>query len=268
MSVRAPQRRRAEIELMLGDRSEVKIAPLARHFGVSEMTIRRDLEALEADGVVRRLVGGRAVMVEPKHREPALAARTDDRYDSKVHIGRAVAEMLNDDEVVFIDGGSTTLAVAHALRGTGKTLTILTRSLVVGAELAQEPGIEIFLLGGRLKTSEMATTSSTLADDLQHYNVDTYVMGISGVHPTRGLTDYDPDESAGKRLALERSDRVLLAFDQSKLGRVLFVRVAAVEEVDVVVTNAAPDHEALADLSAAVSVVLVEDPRPDVEERA
>jgi DeoR/GlpR family transcriptional regulator of sugar metabolism len=257
MSGQGPQSRRAAIEQLISDHSEVDIASMAAHFGVSEMTIRRDFEALEADGVLRRLVGGRAVMVDPKGREPRLSAREDSRHGTKAQIGRVAAELIAANEVVFFDGGTTALAIARALRGSGKSLTVLTRSILVAAELADEPGIEIFVLGGRLKTSEMVTSSSTMADDLQHYNVDTYVMGISGVDAVRGLTDYDPDESAGKRLALERSDRVLLAFDQSKLGRVMLSRVADLDDVDIVVTDADPEHEVIKAMPSTVSVVLV-----------
>ncbi|KNY04678.1 DeoR/GlpR family DNA-binding transcription regulator [Microbacterium sp. GCS4] len=258
MSATTPQRRRAEIESLMGDRAEVDIQSLALHFGVSEMTIRRDLGALEEDGVVRRLVGGRALLLDAKSREPALSTRSTAAYESKSHIGRAVADLLSDDEVVFIDGGSTALAAAHALRGSGRRLTVLTRSLLIAAELAEEPHIEIFMLGGRVKSSEMLTTTSTMSDDLRHFNVDTYVMGISGVHPTRGLTDYDPDESAGKRLALERADRVLLLADHSKLGRVLMSRVAGLDVVSTLVTDADEQNEVLAALPPSVSVVRVE----------
>lgn len=261
MSGRSPSRRRADIESLMSDRDEVDIPSLAVHFGVSEMTIRRDLEALESEGVIRRLIGGRAEIVSAKNREPALSARADSAHDSKAHIGRAAAELIADDEVVFFDGGSTVLAVAHALKGNGRALTVLTRSLLIAAELAHEPHMEIFLLGGRLKSSEMMTTSSTMADDLQHYNVDTYIMGISGVHPTRGLTDYDPDESAGKRLALERADRVILVFDHSKLGRVLMSRVGGVDDVDIVVTDATADDETIASMPSGVTVQLVEPAR-------
>ncbi|KIP53255.1 DeoR/GlpR family DNA-binding transcription regulator [Leucobacter komagatae] len=253
-----PQRRRSAIELLMRDRAEVDIASLATHFEVSEMTIRRDLEALEADGVLRRLVGGRAVIVDPKNREPALSARADSEHDTKAHIGRAAAELIADDEVVFFDGGSTALAVARALSGSGKALTVVTRSLAVAAELTGEPHIEIFLLGGRLKHSEMATTSSTMSDELQHYNVDTYVMGISGVHPAKGLTDYDPGESAGKRLAIERADRVILAVDHSKLGRVLMSRVAGVDDIDVIVTDVDPKNLFIASMPQTVSIVLAD----------
>jgi DeoR/GlpR family transcriptional regulator of sugar metabolism len=258
MSAQGPQQRRAAIERLMSDHTEVDIASMAAHFGVSEMTIRRDFEALEADGVLRRLVGGRAVMVDPKSREPRLSAREDSRHGTKARIGRVAADLIAADEVVFFDGGSTALAVARALRGSGKALTVLTRSLLVAAELADEPGIEIFVLGGRLKASEMATSSSTMADDLQHYNMDTYVMGISGADAVRGLTDYDPDESQGKRLALKRSDRVLLVFDQTKLGRVLMSRVADLEDVDIVVTDADPENEVIKAMPSTVSVVLVD----------
>lgn len=261
MSATTPQRRRAEIESLMGDRAEVDIQSLAAHFGVSEMTIRRDLGALEEDGVVRRLVGGRALLLDAKSREPALSTRATAAYETKSHIGRVVADLLVDDEVVFIDGGSTALAVAHALRGSGRALTVLTRSLLVAEELADESAIEIFLLGGRLKSSERLTTSSTMSDDLRHYNVDTYVMGISGVHPTRGLTDYDPDESAGKRLAIERADRVVLVADHSKLGRVLMSRVAGIEEIGVLVTDANAQDDVLAAMPSSLSVVLVEPTR-------
>lgn len=242
----------------MSDHAEVDIQSLAAHFGVSEMTIRRDLGVLEEDGVVRRLVGGRALLLDAKSREPALSTRATAEFETKSHIGRAVAELLSDDEVVFIDGGSTALAAAHALRGKGRTLTVLTRSLLVAEELAEEPGIEIFLLGGRLKSSERLTTSSTMSDDLRHYNVDTYVMGISGVHPTRGLTDYDPDESAGKRLAIERADSVILVADHSKLGRVLMSRVAGVEDVSVLVTDASADDGVLNSMPPSLSIVLAE----------
>lgn len=257
MGGRAPDRRQAAIESLMAEQTEVDIPSLATHFGVSEMTIRRDLEALEANGVLRRLMGGRAVIIDTKNSEPALSARADEAHTTKAHIGRAVADLIADGEVVFMDGGSTVLAAARALCGSGKTLTVLTRSLLVAAELAQDANFDIYVLGGRLKPSEMATTNSTMADDLQHYNVDTYVMGISGVHPKRGLTDYDPHESAGKRLALNRADRVILAFDHSKLGRVLMSRVAGLDEIDVLVTDADPLDSALASVPTTVKVVLV-----------
>jgi DeoR/GlpR family transcriptional regulator of sugar metabolism len=249
--------RRTAIETLARD-GEVEIAHLAQQFSVSEMTIRRDFESLEEAGALRRLVGGRGIAVEQKTHEPALMARELDRTANKAHIARAAAELINADEAVYIDGGTTALAIAKELRRREIPLTVVTRSLLVAVEFCQATNVDIHLLGGKVKTAEMLTTSQTHPDDLASYNVDTYLMGISGIHPTRGLTDYDPDEAAGKRVAISRADRVVLAFDDSKLDRVLLSTVATLEDIDVLVTDASPDHPALTGLPPNLALVLVD----------
>jgi DeoR/GlpR family transcriptional regulator of sugar metabolism len=247
------------IENLIQSNGELEIDTLAEHFGVSAMTIRRDLEALESQGVLRRVVGGRAIALEHKTHEPALVTRAMAASASKAHIGEAVASRLAPHEVVYFDGGSTALAVARAVRQLKLGLTVITRSLLVAMEFADEADTQmIYLLGGRLKSGEMLTMAATLDDDLAAYNVDTYVMGISGVHATRGLTDYDPHESAGKRVALQQSDRVILGFDRSKLDRVLLARVAGLSEIDVVITDADPDHPALVAIPPGVDIEFVD----------
>ena len=223
------------------------------------MTVRRDLGALESEGLVRRLVGGRAAMIDLPNREPALADRFTHQHGTKAHIGRAVADLIAPNEVLFLDGGTTALAVARALRLAGAHHTILTRSLLIAAEFVEHPEVEVFLLGGRLRSSEMATSNSFRTNDLMHYNIDTYVMGISGVHPTRGLTDYDPDESADKRRALACAHRTVLVADASKLGKVFLSRVAGVDAVDILATDAGADSNYLDQLSTSLSVVVASD---------
>lgn len=254
----SPKERQEAIEEFARTGGEVEIAWLAKHFGVSEMTIRRDFESLEDAGVLRRLVGGRGIMLEPKTHEPALMNRALERSATKAHLARAAADLIKADEVVYIDGGSTALAIARELKTREVPLTVLTRSLLVAVEFSQAANVDIYLLGGKVKAAEMLTTSPTVSDDLANYNVDTYIMGISGVHPTRGLTDYDPDEAAGKRVAIARADRVVLTFDHSKLNRVLLAKVATFDDIDVVVTDAPPGHEALNELPPDLTLVLVD----------
>jgi DeoR/GlpR family transcriptional regulator of sugar metabolism len=218
--------------------NEIGLADLAQRLNVSEMTIRRDLEALEEQGVLRRVLGGGAIAVAPKAQEPELVARALETSESKANIASAVVDQLRPGEAIYLDGGSTTLAVARALKGRDLGLTVVTRSIVAALELGDHPATHIVLLGGIVKGSEMMTLHTATEDELLRYNVDTYIMGIGGVHADRGLTDYDPQESAGKRLALRHADRTVLAFDRTKLGRVLFARVASLSEVDVVVTDA------------------------------
>jgi DeoR/GlpR family transcriptional regulator of sugar metabolism len=237
--------RRREIENLIGIEGELELVQLSDRFKVSEMTIRRDLEVLESRGILRRVVGGGAIALEPKSEEPSLMARALKESEGKAHIGKAVVKWLRDGEAVYLDGGSTALAVARALRESGLRLTVLTRNMFAAIELATRPGIDIIVLGGRLKTTEMVTIGTSLDHGLGNYYVDTYVMGISGVHPERGLTDYDPAEAAGKSGALEVADRVILAFDKTKLGQVRLAHVAGIDKVDVVVTDALPNHPVL-----------------------
>jgi len=242
--MRAEDRRR-EIENLIGIEGELELAKLSERFKMSEMTIRRDLEILESQGVLRRVVGGGAIALEPKSEEPSLMTRALKESEGKAHIGKAVVKWLRDGEAIYLDGGSTALAVACALRDSGLRLTVLTRNMFAAIELANQPGVDIVILGGRLKKTEMITMGTALDHGLDKYYVDTYVMGISGVHPDRGLTDYDPAEAAGKLGALNAADRVILAFDRTKLGRVRLAQVAGLEKIDIVVTDAAPNHPVL-----------------------
>lgn len=229
------------IRSLIETENEIGLADLAQRLEVSEMTIRRDLETLEEQGVLRRVLGGGAIAVAPKAQEPELVARALEKSGSKVHIASTVVDQLSSGEAIYLDGGSTALAVARALKGRDLGLTVVTRSIVAALELGDHPAMHIVLLGGVVKGTEMMTLRTAAKDELSRYNVDTYVMGIGGVDADRGLTDYDPQESAGKRLALRHADRTVLAFDRTKLGRVLFARVASLSEIDVVVTDAELD---------------------------
>jgi DeoR/GlpR family transcriptional regulator of sugar metabolism len=229
------------IRSLIETENEIGLADLAHRLEVSEMTIRRDLETLEEQGVLRRVLGGGAIAVAPKAQEPELVARALEKSGSKVHIASTVVDQLRPGEAIYLDGGSTALAVARALKGRDLGLTVVTRSIVAALELGDHPSMHIVLLGGVVKGTEMMTLRTAAKDELSRYNVDTYIMGIGGVDADRGLTDYDPQESAGKRLALRHADRTVLAFDRTKLGRVLFARVASLSEIDVVVTDAELD---------------------------
>jgi DeoR/GlpR family transcriptional regulator of sugar metabolism len=234
-------RRHLTIKSLLDSEKEIELADLVQRLNVSEMTIRRDLEALESEGALRRVLGGGAIAVAPKVEEPELVARALEKSGSTAHIAEAVVDQLRPGEAVYLDGGSTAMAVARALKGRDLRLTVVTRSLVAALELGDENATHVILLGGVVKGSEMTTLRTATSDELSEYNVDTYIMGISGVDAQRGLTDYDVQEAAGKRLAISHADRTILAFDRTKLGRVLFARVASVNQVDIVVTDVALD---------------------------
>jgi DeoR/GlpR family transcriptional regulator of sugar metabolism len=236
--------RRDRIEQRVRAQREVGYAELAAEFDVSEMTIRRDVEALEMLGVVRRIVGG-AIALKGKDSEPSFETRVANAAEEKHHIADAVAELVGPNETLIIDSGSTALAVAKALKGRELGLTVVTPSLLVALELIDEPGTSVVLTGGELRPGELSTIGPATENTLHSYNCDTFVMGVAGIDAERGISDYHQGESQVKRAASQRADRVIVAADQSKLGRVTFVSIAPLSEIDIIVTDGAPDHAAL-----------------------
>ena len=256
MSVDAKTRRDL-IERRVRTDMEVGYAELAAEFDVSEMTIRRDMEALEALGVVRRVVGG-AISVKGKDAEPSFATRVADAAEEKRHIADVVADLIGAKETLILDSGSTALAVAQSLKGRGLALTVVTPSVLVALALVDEPDTTVVLTGGQLRPGELSLIGLTTEDTLASYNCDTFVMGVAGIDGDRGISDYHHAESRVKRVASERADRVIVAADKSKLGRVTFVSIAALAQIDLIVTDGPADHPALvAARAAGVEVICV-----------
>lgn len=249
--------RRDRIAARVRAASEVAFAELAAEFDVSEMTIRRDVESLESAGLVRRVVGG-AISLSRKDSEPSFATRVAIAAEEKRHIADAVAALIGRSETVILDSGSTALAVARSLKGRELGLTVVTPSLLVALELVDEPATTVVLTGGELRPGELSLNGPLAEDSLNNYNCDTFVMGVAGIDGDRGISDYHQGESRVKRASSRRADRVIVAADKSKLGRVTFVSIAALADVDVVITDGPSDHPTLvAARAAGVEVITV-----------
>ncbi len=249
--------RRDHIEQRVRAAREITYAELATEFDVSEMTIRRDVEALEASGVVRRVVGG-AIALQGKDTEPSFATRMADAAQEKIHIADVVADLIGVNETLILDSGSTALAVANSLRGRGLGLTVVTPSVLAALALVDEPDTTVVLTGGELRSGELSLIGAAAEDTLSNYNCDTYVMGVAGIDGERGISDYHQAESRVKQAASRRADRVIVAADKSKLGRVTFVSITTLSSVAIIVSDGPPEHPALvAARDAGVEVICV-----------
>lgn len=231
------------ITLALGEHGRVEVVDLAGRFQVSEMTVRRDLEELERQQRCRRVHGGAVAVISGSY-EPPFAVRRDHAPDAKQAIAAKVADLIDDGETVLLDIGTTTLAVAHALRGRNN-LTILTPAVPIVQVLADEPGLRVICLGGIVRPGEHSLVGSLTEAAIRQFHVDVCVLGIGGVDASAGLTEFNLDDAAVKRAALERSRRVIVAADASKLGIVAFATVAALDDIDVLVTDADPASDQL-----------------------
>ncbi len=233
------KQRRAAIAERLRRDGEATIPDLAAAYGTSEMTIRRDLDQLEMEGLVRRARRG-AVAVESRAYEPPVIQRASDQADAKRRIGAAVAALIGPGETVALDVGTTTLAVARALDETAG-ITVVTNSVLIAAELGARGGFRTYLTGGEVRPGELSLVGETASRWYEDLRCDVAVLGAAGVDES-GVSEYNPDDAMVKRAALRSARRAIVAADSTKLGRGAFARVTPLGEIDLIVTDAHPGH--------------------------
>jgi DeoR/GlpR family transcriptional regulator of sugar metabolism len=222
---------------------EVSVAELSREAGVSEMTIRRDLEALERVGALRRVHGG-AISAVSRSYEPPFALRSGRRPDAKSRIGRVAASLLSEGDTAAIDVGSTALELAEALREASR-LTVLTPSLRAAQILGDNAGLRVIVTGGVLRPGELSLIGDLSERAFEELRADVVFLGVGGVDREAGLTEFNLDDARVKRAALRSAGRCVVLADASKLGRVAFARICSLERVDVLVTDADAEKSAL-----------------------
>jgi DeoR/GlpR family transcriptional regulator of sugar metabolism len=207
------------------------VTALADEFGVSEMTVRRDLQALASDGKLERVHGG-AVNVES---ERPFSEIVVERLESKDRIGRAAAALVEDGQTVMIDIGTTTLQVARHLRG--RSLTVITTNLAVYEELLPEPDIELVLPGGAVRRNYLSLVGMLAEDALRRLRADIAFLGTSGIDADLAVWDTTMVEVPIKRAMIAAGQRTVLLADAAKFGMDAMVRVCEASELDAIVTD-------------------------------
>ncbi len=249
--------RRRAILTKLKNAGEVSIGDLVDEFGTSSMTIRRDLEFLEMEGLARRVRGG-AISSLGRSFEPPIALRAGISNKVKELIGRAAADLIHENETVIIDVGTTTLELAKALNRNLK-LTAITSSLQIASELSTKPEIRTIVTGGVLRTGEMSMIGNTAENTLSSFNCDTVFLGVGGISADKGLTEFNLEDAQVKQAAIKSSRRCVVLADASKLGKVAFASVATADEIDVLITDAEPSNPVIRELeNLGVEVIHVE----------
>lgn len=226
----------------------VSVAAIREQFGVSEATARRDLEALEAEGAIRRVHGAALAIRRAPPELPALA-REGEQAEEKRRIGRAAAALVGDGETVFISSGTTTLEVARNLRERNG-LTVITNSLMVLNAFAAADGVNLVGLGGMLRRSEMSMIGHITELALAELRADKVIIGIRAIDIEQGLTnDYLP-ETMTDRAILRSGRSVIVVADHTKLGRVSAALVAPISAMHTLVTTSNAPKDFCATLEA------------------
>ncbi|MEV7416895.1 DeoR/GlpR family DNA-binding transcription regulator [Streptomyces sp. NPDC089919] len=244
----APERRQ-EILRLARAAGRVDVLALAEEFQVTAETVRRDLKALDRAGLVRRVHGG-ALPAGRLDFEPDLAEREGTAADQKDRIARAALAELPDGGSVILDAGSTVGRLA-ALIPLDLTLTVVTHALPVAARLAGHPGIELHLVGGRVRHRTRAAVDAWALRAYAEIRADVLFLAANGFAPGTGLTTPDPAEAAVKRAAVAAARRVVLLADSAKAGQEQFARFGELSEVDLLITDAGLDPAQQAAVRAA-----------------
>ncbi len=235
--------RRTIIVERLRHEGEATIAEMAADYGTSEMTIRRDLELLELEGLARRVRGG-AISIQARGFEPPVLQRSAEQAEAKRRIGAAAAAALRPNETIILDVGSTAHQLARAIPD-DLAITALTSSLLIATELATKPLVRTIVTGGVVRQGEMSLVGARAVDSFVDLHCDAVFLGVAGISVEAGLTEYNLDDAEVKRAAIASGRRRIVLADASKIGRVALVSVAPANVIDVLITNAAPSNETI-----------------------
>jgi DeoR family transcriptional regulator, fructose operon transcriptional repressor len=246
--VYAPERQ-AAIATRVGREARVSVAELAAEHGVTTETVRRDLAALERAGVVRRVHGGAVSAASLALPETRVEERDHVAGSAKDRIAAAaLGQLAPGTASLALDAGTTTGRLAALLAttpgalapaGHGAALVVVTHAVPLAARLVGVPGVELQLVGGRVRTATQAAVGVEAVRALGDLRVDVAVLGTNALSPD-GLTTPDPEEAAVKRALVACARRVVVLADAGKAGREDLHRFARLEEVDVLVTDTHP----------------------------
>ncbi|GAB3548273.1 DeoR/GlpR family DNA-binding transcription regulator [Arthrobacter tumbae] len=231
--------RHAAILAKLGVQRTVRVSELAEALGVSDMTIRRDIDVLDAAGALRKVHGGAASRTALSALEPGFGANADQRPEAKESIAAAAAALIQPGMTVALTGGTTTYRLVDHLSG---PLTILTNSLPAAEKLHRSapPGVTVLLTGGERSPSE-ALVGPIAASTVRSFNVDLCFMGAHGVDAQAGITTPNLAEADTNRAFAEQCGRLVVLADSTKFGTVSLARIAGIERVHCIVTDSPPD---------------------------
>jgi DeoR/GlpR family transcriptional regulator of sugar metabolism len=219
----------------LGADGHVTVAGLSDSLGVSEVTIRRDLHELDAQGKLQRAHGG-AVAAAPAPPEPPVVQRMSRNEHRKEAIGRKAAALVKDGDSVFLGSGSTTAYVARHLIER-KNLTVVTNALNVATELAGAEGVTVVVTGGMMRDSELSLIGHIADQSLREVRVDRVIMGIQAISLKEGMTnDYLP-EVMTDRTIIDMASALIVVADSTKFGKVASAYVAPVQRITTLVTD-------------------------------
>ncbi|WP_244444684.1 DeoR/GlpR family DNA-binding transcription regulator [Paenibacillus camerounensis] len=224
------EERKVSIVQFVDQHTRASVQELSQQLGVSESTVRRDLKELEEARLLKRTHGG-AVSLQSVNFEAAFPDKEDRFMDEKLRIAAKAVELIQEGDAILLDGGTTTLQIARALKSFSN-LKVITNSIMALNELRDCRNIEVSITGGMLRPDTMAFVGPMTERSLEMVRVDKAFLGTNGLDLTEGITTPNMLEAATKRKMITVAKQSILLADHSKIGQVSFCKVADLREID------------------------------------
>lgn len=249
-NVASSKGRRSSILQILKQNSNVSVAELSRHFGVSEVTIRKDLNLLKDRKLLVRTRGG-AILQETGSQDNDMSIRFKRlaHYREKQAIGRAAADLIEDGDTIIIDSGTTTLQVAANLHKF-RNLTVLTNALNVAQEILSYKRFNAILLGGNIRISSESVVGALTEANMKMFYCDKLFLGVDSFSVEHGISTTSVEEANINQIMISRSRKVIAVFDSSKVNKRALAFITSLDNIHAVVTDDGLDKSVRSQLKA------------------
>lgn len=229
------EERRRAIREILERNGRVLVTEIARQFHTSQVTVRKDLDVLQSQGLIHRTHGGALPAREGALEDPTLREKEKLQRAEKLRIADAAARLVKEGQVVILDSGTTTTAIARALRNFQK-VTIITNAVNIAAELSGAP-VEVILTGGTLRKNSFSLVGPIAEETLQRLNADILFLGVDGFDVQYGLSTPNLLEAKVNRRMVEVAKRTVAVCDSTKFGRRSLSLIVPTKSLHEVITD-------------------------------
>ncbi len=229
--------RRQKIMDMIRRDNKVYVSELAKQFNVTEETVRRDLEKLEGQDLLRRSYGG-AILSESTSEDLSFTKRSSINSENKQAIARKAYDLIHDGDTIMVDSSTTGQMLLQQLKG-HKRITVITNSIRLMNDFMTSD-FTMICTGGTLRTNSCALTGPLACGSLRSYYVDFSLISCKGLDQEKGIMESNDSESEIKQIMMKQARRTILLVDHSKFDKTAFVRCSGFDTISYIVTDLAP----------------------------
>lgn len=229
------EQRREQIISIIQENGKVKVSELSEKYGISEVSIRKDLELLEAEGHLSRVHGG-AVGLNKLYVNMDLNERYRTNAIAKRKLAELASRFIDDNDTIMMNAGTTLTYVLRAIRNK-KNITIVTNSVQNATEAALYPDFNVILLGGELDSKYQFTYGEDAISQLENYHANKCILSVDGISSSAGLTLYYSNEASLVKKMIESSGEVIITADSGKVGKNVFAKITDASKTDILITT-------------------------------